>query len=198
MNFSRDDGFLFHSAFWWIAGDCLGFRRDTGISPSSGKPYVLAGALRYDKILPYEEQMATLLTNGFCMWDVVHSCERKGSLDQNIRNEVVNPIHEFCDEHPSIRRIVLANGSSTAALFKKYFKDWLSSGVFRAGDDAYSQKTLGKMVSRKPEVETIEPRIAIISAISVSPAAAKFTYEEKRDYWEANVYEPGLADFRRR
>jgi G:T/U-mismatch repair DNA glycosylase len=182
------------SAFWWIAGDCLGFRRDAGVSPSSGQPYALAKSLRYENVLPYEEQMNLLLANGFCLWDVVHSCERKGSLDQNIRNEVVNPIREFCDEHPTIRRIVLANGSTTATLFKKYFKDWLISGVFQAGEDEFSQRAFGKLVRREPLLLEAEPRITIISAISVSPAAAKFTYEQKRDFWEVNVYQPGSTD----
>lgn len=174
----------------------MGFRRDTGISPSSGQPYVLSRALRYDNILSYDEQMKTFLAHGFCLWDVVESCEREGSLDQNINNEVVNPIREFCDEHPSIRRIVLANGSTTSALFKKYFKDWLSSGVFQAGEDKFSQKTFGKLVHRKSHLRATEPRITIISAISVSPAAAKFTYEQKREFWETHVYQPGLADFK--
>ncbi len=138
--------------------------------------------------------MNLLLANGFCLWDVVHSCERKGSLDQNIRNEVVNPIREFCDEHPTIRRIVLANGSTTATLFKKYFKDWLISGVFQAGEDEFSQRAFGKLVRREPLLLEAEPRITIISAISVSPAAAKFTYEQKRDFWEVNVYQPGSTD----
>ena len=35
------------NAFWWIARDCLGFRRDTGISPCTGLAYKFTSSLRY-------------------------------------------------------------------------------------------------------------------------------------------------------
>ena len=53
------------SLFWWIAGDCLGFRRAEGVG-TGGKPYWFANELRYDTshILPYEMQLQTLCCKG--------------------------------------------------------------------------------------------------------------------------------------
>jgi G:T/U-mismatch repair DNA glycosylase len=199
------------NAFWWIAGDCLGFRRATAVSPSSGKPYKFADDLRYkdeSDIIPYEKQIETLAMKGFAMWDVVGSCERPGSLDQDIRNEKPNDIRGFCQQHAStLRRIVLANGGTSSTLFTKHFRDWLESGELQAleGHDA-SEKAFGKAIlkgegKRKKqggesvtEADSNTHKIALISALPVSPAAARYTYAEKRDFWETNVYKPGLDD----
>ena len=206
------------NAFWWIAGDCLGFRRDSGISPSTGKPYQFTSFLRHNNILSYEEQVRCFVQKGFCLWDVVASCQRPGSsLDQDIREEVPNRIREFCQQQqPSIQRIVLANGGTSATLMKKHFRDWFLSGELVAGSNPESQKQFGSLIAKanndnnnnksvsnknknnNDEEEEEESqchqrqKIEIISAISVSPAAAKFTYEQKRDFWEEFVYKPGL------
>jgi hypothetical protein len=205
-----------YSAFWWIAGDCLGFRRDTGISPSTGSPYKFTSALRYSddsRILTYEEQTRCLVSNGFCLWDIVQSCKRPGSLDQDISEEVPNELREFCNADnnngSSIRRIVLANGGTSAKMFIKHFGDWLGSGELEAGLDEESQKAFGLAIekarkqqkaSQLVEDEIQDDRrsrpITIISAMAVSPAAARNTYEEKRDMWEEHVYIPGLADLK--
>jgi G:T/U-mismatch repair DNA glycosylase len=113
------------NAFWWIAGDCLGFRRNTGISPK-GVPYQISVELRQAnnedlRILPYRNQLATLVSHGFALWDAVASCERPGSLDSDIKDEIPNDVVSFCRAHPSIRRIVFSNGGTTARLFAKHF-----------------------------------------------------------------------------
>ena len=104
------------NAFWWIAGDCLGFRRADGISKSNGKPYKFTADLRYgmECILSYDEQVETLLSKGFALWDVVANCERKGSLDADIKYEKPNDIRGFCKKHKTIKRelfVVLASSS---------------------------------------------------------------------------------------
>ena len=38
-------------------------------------------------------------------------------------------------------------------------------------------------------------RITFVSAVSVSPAAAGYSYTQKRDFWEKFVYQPGLSDW---
>lgn len=47
------------------------------------------------------------------------SCERIGSLDQHIENEVPNDLEKLLSEHPSIRAIVF-NGNNPHKYFKKY------------------------------------------------------------------------------
>ena len=201
------------NAFWWIAGDCLGFRRASAVAASTGKEYQFASELRYspDHILPYDAQVERLAQHGFALWDVVASCQRPGSLDQDITNEQANPIREFCHEHKStLRRIVLSNGGTGSSMFVKHFREWLESGDLEAldGHEA-SQKAFGKAMARG---ETKRQghlrrdgshgnhhsghRIVLISALSVSPAAARYPYQEKRDFWDQHVYTPGLEDYR--
>jgi G:T/U-mismatch repair DNA glycosylase len=192
------------NAFWWIAGDCLGFRRDTGISPSTGVPYQFTVALRQANhqnrsILPYRNQLATLVSHGFALWDVVASCKRPGSLDSDIKDEIPNDVVSFCRTHPSIRRIVFSNGGTTARLFAKHFSDWLSTGQLVPYENEASLKGLGKLVrsiqsnvgSKRDWTSTHQ--ITLVAALSVSPAAAGYSYSEKRDFWDEHVYRPGLA-----
>jgi hypothetical protein len=193
------------SAFWWIAGDCLGFRRDAGLA-RSGKPYSFCPSLRHgpDRIIPYDRQLRVLCAFGYALWDICQSCERPGSsLDQDIVEEVPNPIRDFCDEHPTIRRIVIANGSTASKIFGRHFASWFASGELVPSDDDRSQRAfprslLRKSSGRSPTSSSPSPSpspsspIAVVVAIGVSGAAASYTYEEKREFWETHVYRPGL------
>lgn len=209
------------NAFWWIAGDCLGFRRDSGVSKSKsscnssrpeGRPYKFASFLKYDgPILPYHEQVQLLTSKGFALWDVVASCQRPGSLDQDIVNEVPNDIRSFCNEHKSIRRIVLSNGASTLKFFGKHFEDWIKTGELQIHDLSNCDNCQPRTTNDKyqlsvkcrralcacnsPDAKS-DDRITLIPALSVSPAAATHSYQEKRDFWERHVYQPGLENYR--
>jgi len=202
--------FTICSAFWWIAGDCLGFRRGEAVG-ASGRPYMFASQLRHgaEKIIEYEQQITELVSRGFAVWDVVKSCERKGSLDQNIKKEIPNDIPGFVAAHPSICRIVLANGGTGSTMFVKHFKTWIKRGCeevtdtskiqFVVADNDQSRKAFGKHVSDGGD-DAQQPqdgrrKITLVTAIGVSPAAATASYEEKRDFWDAYVYQPGLQDF---
>jgi len=180
------------NAFWWIAGDCLGFRRADGISPSTQKPYTLAQYLRHgeEKVIPYEEQVKVFAANGFALWDIVQSCQRKGSLDSAIRNETPNDIPGFCQKNPSLKRIVIANGSTGSNFFLKHFKEWCFSGDLKPAENTQSQKVFASIPKEKLE----NARITFVSCVSVSPAAAGFTYLQKRNFWEEHVYNPGLNE----
>lgn len=182
------------SAFWWIAGDCLGFRRGTGISSATQKPYKLADDLREeyrDSILSYQDQVTCLLRHGFGLWDLIGSCRRKGSLDKDIMDETPNDLEKFAKENPSLKRIVLTNGTTSAKLFKKHFKDWCASGKLRVNDDKNSKSILGNTLSEGEEAG----QITVVVAKSVSPAFAGMTYNDKRDFWERHVFLPGLRHF---
>lgn len=164
---------------------------------TSGEPYKLTSNVRYgeDRIIPYSQQIETLASRGFALWDVVKSCQRQGSLDADIRLEVPNDIRTFCQLHPSIHRIVLANGGTGSNMFNKHFKEWWKSGQLRPGEDEFSQGAFGNIHARLTKNAESGAIITCISAISVSPAAAKYSYKEKRDFWEEHVYKPGLRDF---
>ena len=67
----------------------------------------------------YENKKALLLENNIALWDVLQVCERKGSLDSAIKNEVANDFEHFLKNHPKINHIFF-NGQKAASFFKKY------------------------------------------------------------------------------
>ena len=208
------------NAFWYIAGDCLGFRRCKAVSPTTGKPYVYYhDHLRYtyntddddDNIIDYSQQLERMVSHGFSMWDIIAECEREGSLDQDIKQEVANPIREFCENNEHMRegklkRICIANGTTGAKYFVKHFTDWFIDGKLCAADDEVSQRVF-KVPTNKARKAIGEQKleddiqngrlIEVVCLPGVSPAAAKFTYLEKRDAWERSCYGPGLADYQK-
>lgn len=72
----------------------------------------------------YSKKKDLLLRHHIALWDVLASCEREGSLDSNITDEVPNPIGQLLTDYPSIRYI-LFNGGKAYQSFKKYFPDLL-------------------------------------------------------------------------
>lgn len=68
----------------------------------------------------YEEKIALLHQNSIGLWDSIKSCERQGSLDATIKNEIPNDFSEFFISYPSIRAIFF-NGAKAEQVFKKYY-----------------------------------------------------------------------------
>lgn len=54
------------------------------------------------------------------LWDSIHQCRRKGSLDSAIREEEPNDIPGLLDTYPGIR-LVAFNGSKSCDVFRKSF-----------------------------------------------------------------------------
>lgn len=197
------------NAFWYLVGDAIGFRRNAAVSPSTGERFKsYHDFLRYDNnhILEYSQQLERLLAKGFALWDIVAECERKGSLDQDIKQEVANPIREFCEvtlksidreNSSTVKRIIIANGTSGAKFFVKHFTQWFVDGKLCAASDDMSQRALkpatNKARKRKANGET--SKIEVVCLPGVSPANAKISYLEKRDAWERGCFGPGLKDY---
>ncbi len=72
----------------------------------------------------FEEKKQLILRHHIALWDVLASCEREGSLDSNITDEVPNDIRGLLKQYPSIKYI-LFNGGKAFQSFKKYFPDLL-------------------------------------------------------------------------
>ncbi|SDI60425.1 hypoxanthine-DNA glycosylase [Chryseobacterium taeanense] len=66
----------------------------------------------------YAERIGLLKKNYIALWDVIDSCERKGSLDSEIKNEEANQIEELLENHPDIRAIFCNGGKSFKNLQK--------------------------------------------------------------------------------
>ncbi|WP_433831907.1 DNA-deoxyinosine glycosylase [Flavobacterium anhuiense] len=69
----------------------------------------------------YEIRKNLLIKNRVALWDVLQFCDRVGSLDSAIKNEIANDFEQFLAAHPQIESIIF-NGQKAAAFFKKYVK----------------------------------------------------------------------------
>ena len=70
--------------------------------------------------LNYQNKLQILLKNKIAIWDVIKSCNRNGSLDSNIQNELPNDIPELLKQFPNIK-IICLNGNKSYSAFKKHF-----------------------------------------------------------------------------
>jgi hypoxanthine-DNA glycosylase len=69
----------------------------------------------------YDDRCHTLTNRGVAVWDVLKSCQRKGSLDSAIERDsiVVNNFVQLFADYPSIKQIYF-NGGAAEQLFKKH------------------------------------------------------------------------------
>jgi TDG/mug DNA glycosylase family protein len=74
----------------------------------------IAGAGR-DK--DYLSRIEQLKKNGICLWDVLKSCTRDGSLDTRIRNGQANNFNSFLSKHQV--RVIFFNGKKSAEAFNR-------------------------------------------------------------------------------
>jgi TDG/mug DNA glycosylase family protein len=72
--------------------------------------------------LPYHVRTVQLKMKGIALWDVTRECEREGSDDAAIKNEIMNDIPGFLRDHPSVSVIIL-NGKRAGGIFHKEFPD---------------------------------------------------------------------------
>jgi hypoxanthine-DNA glycosylase len=68
----------------------------------------------------FPEKVALLQRNNIALWDVLAHCERKGSLDSNIKNQEENDILGLLSDYPKIKKI-LFNGKESHRFFLKKF-----------------------------------------------------------------------------
>ena len=107
----------------------------------------------------YERRIELLKQHGIALWDVLYSCERKGSLDQAIHGPSVqaNDFQSFYEKFPQIKRIFF-NGAYAQTAYRKHVFPQLTASV-------RSFPTF-----RLP---------------STSPAHASLNFSEKLDAWRA-------------
>jgi len=70
----------------------------------------------------YEKRAAFILSHGLALWDVVHSAERNGALDKNIKNATANDIPGLLRDYPKLGRII-CGGRKSAELFRRFFPE---------------------------------------------------------------------------
>jgi hypoxanthine-DNA glycosylase len=67
----------------------------------------------------YEQKLDMLRSKGMGLWDSIQSCERQGSLDATIKNEIPNDFQKLFQMFPQIQ-LVLFNGGKSFDVFKKH------------------------------------------------------------------------------
>ena len=60
----------------------------------------------------YHTRLQLLKKHRIALWDVIESCERKGSKDTDIKPEIDNDIQELINSHPNIK-IIFCNGQKS-------------------------------------------------------------------------------------
>ncbi|HET8706671.1 MAG TPA: DNA-deoxyinosine glycosylase [Pseudomonadales bacterium] len=124
---------------------------------------IMAAVFHFSPDANYSERIAALQKSGIAVWDVLHSCERPGSLDSDIVEEsiVANDFAHFFRHHPRINRVFF-NGGKAEAAFKKYVLPDLPA-------------SLAVSCARLP---------------STSPAHAALSFEKKLTIWKHNLALP--------
>jgi len=125
---------------------------------------IMTELLHIDPAATYDERLQALVSSRIALWDVLHSCERAGSLDTSIIRETqaANDFGNFFRTHPDIR-CVLLNGT----------KAW----------DAFR---------RHVATAKIAASLTLLQLPSTSPANASWSYERKLEAWrDALARRPG-------
>ncbi len=76
---------------------------------------VLAGVFGDDVPVDYPAKKAFLARHNVALWDTMASARREGSLDKDIREEVLNDIPGLLAACPSIRSIAINGGKAAKA-----------------------------------------------------------------------------------
>ena len=98
--------------------------------------------------LDYEQRKALLLQNRIALWDVLNTCQRKGSLDSSINNEttIVNDFNKFFAEHPLIKAVYF-NGTRAQQEYKKH--------VLAVIDEKFSAIEYTRLPSTSPAMASL-------------------------------------------
>ena len=82
-----------------------------------------------DFTINYSEKIKFLEKNNVAVWDVIDSCERQGSLDTKILNEVANDISKLLEEFPNIEAI-FCNGQKSFKNLNKILPENFQIPIF--------------------------------------------------------------------
>ena len=105
----------------------------------------------------YETRTALLIKNKIALWDVLQFCDREGSLDSAIKNEIANDFETFLETHSNINTI-LFNGQKAAAFFKKYvhLKKQYRLVTLPSSSPANASKTFESKLEEWKIIETLK------------------------------------------
>ena len=114
---SRESEFFYgnpRNRFWRVVAACLG----RGVPPNEGEPLFGGASATLGQSIELKRKM--LLEGGIALWDVVASCDVRGSSDASIRNVVPVDVARVT----SVARIerVVCNGATSARLYRRHLE----------------------------------------------------------------------------
>lgn len=80
---------------------------------------LLFNVFNVEPINDYFDKIKFLRDQHIALWDVLQYCEREGSLDSNIKNEVANDFDAFYSQYPDIKKVYFSS-KNAAAYYDKY------------------------------------------------------------------------------
>ena len=83
---------------------------------------ILFELFQEDFTADYAEKIELLKKNKIAVWDVIDSCDRKGSLDSEIKNEAHHDILQLLQDFPSIK-VIFCNGQKSFKTLRKILLD---------------------------------------------------------------------------
>lgn len=83
---------------------------------------ILFALFQEDFTADYAEKIELLKKNKIAVWDVIDSCERKGSLDTEIKNEAHHDILQLLRDFPCIK-VIFCNGQKSFKTLRKIIPD---------------------------------------------------------------------------
>lgn len=76
----------------------------------------------------YENKKAMVLQHGIALWETLSFCEREGSLDSNIAEEIPNDIVGLLEKYTNIKTVI-CNGGKAGQVFKKHCAKAISKDI---------------------------------------------------------------------
>lgn len=161
---SRENAFYYgnpQNRFWRVIAACTG----EPVPPNEGEPLTDAGVHRSADGAPdraatlaasIEAKRALLLRHGIALWDVIESCDIKGSSDASIRQVVPARIERITGVAPI--EAVLCNGGTAGRLYHRYLEGrvGIAARVLPSTSPANASWRLDRLIERwRAELEPL-------------------------------------------
>lgn len=142
---SRANAFYYgnpQNRFWRVMAACLG----APVPPNEGEPLADGESATLDASIAAKRAM--LLNGGVALWDVIESCDIKGSSDASIKNVVPAHVERITGAAPI--EVVVCNGGTAGRLYRRYLQErtGLSAIILPSTSPANAAWRLERLVER--------------------------------------------------
>lgn len=142
---SRANAFYYgnpQNRFWRVMAACLG----VSVPPNEGELLANGELATLDASIAAKRAM--LFSGGVALWDVIESCDIKGSSDASIKNVVPAHVERITGTAPI--EAVVCNGGTAGRLYKRYLQErtGLSAVVLPSTSPANAAWRLERLVER--------------------------------------------------